>query len=76
MIILTLIIEILNKIYIQNNLAIGNVFTKYSNFTMQNLTFAFSTGLLASTPIGPLSVCYGWNEHQRNILYLSVGYEF
>ena len=41
-----------------------------------NFYKGISTGLMADSPIGPISIIYGWNETGRDQLYFSMGYSF
>ena len=69
-------IEILKQMNVQFNFTLGSVYEKYQNFRWNNLSSGVSGGILALSPVGPIGLYYGRNENKRDILYLSIGYEF
>lgn len=72
----TYLIETLKKINFQFNYTYGNIFEMYGDFRWNNLISGISAGVVTISPIGPISFLYGRNEHGRDQVYLSVGYDF
>ncbi len=67
-------IKIFKLWFFQSNFSIGNV--NKSNISFDNSILGVSAGLLADSPLGPISILYGWSDNERRQLYLSFGYDF
>lgn len=68
--------ELLRFVYWQTNWRIGNVYTQIQSVRPNNLLTGVSTGLRIASPLGPLSLYYGWNNIDRRQIYFSMGYDF
>ena len=62
------------RLYFQTNFSLGNV--NNSRLSFKNSIGGISTGLLADSPLGPISILYGWSDNGREQFYLSLGYDF
>ena len=67
-------IKFFKRWYFQTNLSMGNV--NDSNLCFDNSIKGISTGLLADSPFGPVSILYGWSEKNRSQFNFSLGYDF
>jgi len=63
-------------IYYQLTGKFGNVWEDIQYFNWRELRPGFKTGVLIPTPVGPISLDYGFNLHGRNLVYLSIGHNF
>ena len=64
------------KFNFQTNWAMAEVFNKHNDFILSKFINGVATGLAISSPVGPITISYGWGEGNREQLYFSLGYEF
>ncbi len=67
-------IKVFKRWYWQSSLFFVNVNNDALKFDF--FTRGVSAGLLADSPLGPVSINYGWSEGSREQVYVSLGYEF
>ncbi|NOX90235.1 MAG: BamA/TamA family outer membrane protein [Calditrichaeota bacterium] len=60
--------------YFRTGFSLANVSDADLNF--DNFVRGVSTGLAAASPLGPVSLLYGWSDNGRKQLYFSFGYDF
>jgi len=63
-------------IYYQIAGKFGNVWEDIQYFNWRELRSGFKAGLLIPTPVGPISLDYGFDLHGRSLAYLSIGHYF
>lgn len=54
----------------------GNVWEGIDNFNWRDSRMAVSAGIVIPTPVGPISLDYGYDLRDRNLLYFSIGHLF
>jgi NTE family protein len=67
-------VKVFKRWYWQSSLFFVNV--NDNDLKFDSFTRGISTGLLADSPLGPVSINYGWSEEDRKQAYVSMGYEF
>jgi outer membrane protein assembly factor BamA len=61
---------------LQTTLSLAGAFDRLKNLEAGNFIMGISTGLAFSSPLGPISLQYGWSGTGRNQYYFSMGYDF
>jgi NTE family protein len=69
-------IPLFKGLNLQTTLSVASVFERLKNLEAETFIAGISSGLALSSPIGPISLEYGWSGTGRNQYYLSVGYDF
>ncbi|MCI0495321.1 BamA/TamA family outer membrane protein, partial [candidate division KSB1 bacterium] len=67
-------VKVFKRWHFQSNLFfinVNDVILKFGSFTR-----GISAGLLADSPLNPISFSYGWSEDDRKQAYFSMGYSF
>ncbi|MBN2602188.1 MAG: patatin-like phospholipase family protein [Candidatus Marinimicrobia bacterium] len=54
----------------------GNVWNNFDDFKWTDMNIGARAGILVPTPIGPVSIDYGYNFKNRSLFYLSIGHFF
>ncbi len=62
--------------YLQFQAMTGNVWDSFDEFNWKDMVIGARAGILVPTPLGPISLDYGYNFANRSILYLSIGHLF
>jgi len=62
--------------YLQFLVMTGNVWNTFDDFNWTDMKIGARVGILVPTPIGPISVDYGYDFKNRSLLYLSIGHFF
>jgi NTE family protein len=69
-------IRIYGSFNLQTILSVASVFDRLAGLRAGDFITGISTGLAFPSPLGPISLMYGWSRSGRNQYYLSVGYNF
>ena len=62
--------------YLQFQAMAGNVWDTFDDFNWTDMKIGARAGILVPTPIGPVSLDYGYDFKNRSLLYLSIGHSF
>jgi len=62
--------------YLQFLAVAGNVWDTFDDFNWTDMNIGARVGILVPTPLGPVSIDYGYNFKNRSLLYLSIGHFF
>jgi len=62
--------------YLQFQAMAGNVWDTFDDFNWTDMKIGARAGILVPTPIGPVSLDYGYDFKNRSLLYLSIGHYF
>lgn len=66
----------MRTVYLRANLTLGGTWGEINTIKPGDLKFGLGGGIALSTPIGPISIDWGWGKGGRKNLYFSTGYDF
>ncbi len=69
-------IPLYKELSFQTTLSVASVFDHLKNLEAEKFIMGITLGLAFSSPMGPISLEYGWSGTGRNQYYLSAGYSF
>lgn len=69
-------LNVYKALYMISGMDFGNNFQSHKQIKINKMETGLNLGLLTDTPLGPLSVQYGWNQKGREMIYLSAGFGF
>ncbi len=64
------------KLYGEASWSTASVFEAREDIKISRLINGIAIGLVLDSPVGPVSLLYGWNNRERRELYFSAGYNF
>jgi len=62
--------------FLQFQAMAGNVWNSFEDFKWKEIKIGARAGILIPTPLGPVSLDYGYNFKNRSLIYLSIGHFF
>ena len=67
---------VMRTVYLRANLTLGGTWEEITTIEPGEIKFGLGGGIAVSTPIGPISLDWGWGKAGRRNLYFSMGYDF
>lgn len=67
---------IASGLYLRGQTFVGNIWRGWDDFNWRDSRLGLAVGLVLSTPLGPMSVDYGYDLKNREHIYINLGHQF